>query len=130
VVPALISVPVELLSPLDHGLGDIEAVDLVKVSAQGLGQTADAAPEVETSTAADRQAAAVQILEQTSDLFFTGAEEFFGIPAVVSFVRLAENGPERILPTQRVPRPAQVLDRHRASLGDAGPSSGVRARYT
>jgi hypothetical protein len=102
-VSATFGGPVVFLRQIEHGGRDIDAGDVIEPAGKRLRIAADTAAEVERAAARGGAAEALDAAHHRFNLVAPCSEEFFGIPAPVSFAWPREDGPKRVMPGELVP---------------------------
>ena len=103
---------VEEAGLFDHRRRHVEPEDAVGVDGEGLGEAAEAAPEVEGPPPVSGQAQRLGLDHEASDLFGTGREELGRRPAVALARRVGQDRPHRVLTSEGVPVLLQILEVH------------------
>ena len=96
----------------DHRRSDINTVALVEMATEGLREPAYTAAEVQGPAPSERKGKGIYLPQDAVDLFFAAGKELVLFPFAVAFLRLGENGPERIGLSEGIPVPLHFLEFH------------------
>lgn len=88
---------------VDHCARDVDAIDAIEVERQGLGEAADAAPEIKREFFRGERMEGFDVVEGGIDLGYAGLEKLAGVPAGVPFFRMREDGPKGIGFAEKIP---------------------------
>ena len=111
-IAAPVPVPVVLAGPFDHRRRDIDAVTLLKIVAERLGEPADPAAEVQGSTAIEVDPSVVETHHLVADQLASGPEKIVDVPMAEPFAGDCHDGPERILRSECIPILLQLREFH------------------
>src|SRR5262245_26517386 len=95
----------------DHGKREVDSIDAREVRRKGLRQSANAATEVEGSTAWNADVPCAQLMEDQEDFVDAGLKETVEVPATPFSCRVGENRPQRVALRVAIPELPALAER-------------------
>jgi len=112
-IQAALSELVILLRQFDHGRADVDAMNYLETSGQGLAQASNAAPEIQCRAESEFKAQMVSVCPNCVDLIHASAKESIHLPPVLGFIGPGQNTPERICFPELIPVFLQFVEFHK-----------------